>query len=78
MSATNEDRTRKSPSAMTLTRSEIACLALTAEGADLQAIAKKLQMSVREVEMLLYCAERKLQADNRLHAICIGIAMKLF
>lgn len=63
--------------AQTLTRTELRCLSLTASGYDLDAISRKLSMATREIETLLYCAERKLQAENRLHAVCIALSLDL-
>ena len=63
--------------AETLTRSELQCLRLTAEGESIAAIARKLSMTEQEIETLLFCAERKLNAENRLHAICLAAAMNL-
>ena len=63
--------------AQTLTRSELRCLSLIASGYDVDAIGRKLSMATREIETLLYCAERKLQAQNRLHAVCIALSLDL-
>lgn len=61
----------------TLTRSELKCLALTASGHGVESIARKLAMATHEVETLLFCAERKLGAENRMHALCRAAAMNL-
>ena len=61
----------------TLTRSEIRCLQLTAQGYDVPAVAAAMSLAKREIEMLLYCAERKLNANNRLHAVCLAINLKI-
>jgi DNA-binding CsgD family transcriptional regulator len=60
-----------------LTPSELTCLRLTAEGIDQDEIAKRLGLPVWEIEMLFYCAARKLKAENRLHAVCIAAAENL-
>jgi len=56
----------------TLTRSELKCLALTSSGHGVGSIARKLALATHEVETLLFCAERKLGAQNRMHAICLA------
>lgn len=61
----------------TLTRSELKCLALTASGHSVESIARKLAMAMQEVETLLFCAERKLSAQNRMHALCLAASMNL-
>ncbi len=61
----------------TLTRSELKCLALTASGHGVESIARKLAMATQEVETLLFCAERKLGAQNRMHAMCLAASMNL-
>ena len=61
----------------TLTRSELKCLALTASGYGVESIARKLAMAAQEVETLLFCAERKLNAQNRMHAVCLAASMKV-
>lgn len=61
----------------TLTRSELKCLALTASGHSVDSIARKLAMATHEVETLLFCAERKLSAQNRMHAVCLAASMKV-
>lgn len=61
----------------TLTRSEIMCLQMTAQGHDVKTIAAKLLLAQREIELLLYCAERKLNAQNRLHAVCMALNLKI-
>jgi DNA-binding CsgD family transcriptional regulator len=61
----------------TLTRSELSCLSLTASGFSVDGIARKLSMARHEVEMLLFCAERKLNAENRLHAVTVAAGLGL-
>lgn len=61
----------------TLTRSELKCLELTSSGFSAEAIARKLAMATHEVETLLFCAERKLSAQNRMHAISRAASMRL-
>lgn len=63
--------------AETLTRSELKCLSLNAAGFSVEAIARKLSLAHQEVETLLFCAERKLNAHNRLHAVCLAASMRL-
>jgi DNA-binding NarL/FixJ family response regulator len=60
-----------------LTRSELLCLSLTASGMCIETVAKQLKMSIRELELVFYCAQRKLNAENRMHAICIAISLGL-
>lgn len=61
----------------TLTRSELKCLTLTAAGHNVESIARKLAMATHEVETLLFCAERKLGAKNRMHALCVAASKNL-
>ena len=61
----------------TLTRSELKCLALTASGHSVDSVARKLSLASHEVETLLFCAERKLGAQNRMHAVCLAASMEL-
>lgn len=61
----------------TLTRSELNCLALTGAGHSVASIARRLAMAAHEVETLLFCAERKLSAHNRMHALCLAASMNL-
>ncbi|MCD2175840.1 LuxR C-terminal-related transcriptional regulator [Rhizobium sp. C4] len=61
----------------TLTRSELRCLALTGAGHGVESIARKLALATQEVETLLFCAERKLGAQNRMHAVCVADSMKV-
>jgi DNA-binding CsgD family transcriptional regulator len=56
-----------------LTRMELTCLSLAADGFLAAGICKKLNASEKEIEILFYCAARKLGAKNRMHAV--GIAM---
>ncbi len=63
--------------AETLTRSELKCLSLTAAGHGVESIARKLALAMQEVETLLFCAERKLNAQNRMHAVCLAASMKV-
>jgi DNA-binding CsgD family transcriptional regulator len=59
--------------ALPLTRVEISCLTRIANGIPPGAIGNALGISTREVEILLHCAERKLGAKNRLHAVATAI-----
>lgn len=63
--------------AQTLSRSELRCLSLTASGHDVDSVARKMSLARREIELLLYCAERKLKAENRLHAVSIALLLGL-
>ena len=60
-----------------LSRTELCCLSLTASGMSIEEVAKQLKISVRELELVFYCAQRKLNAENRMHAICIAISLDL-
>ncbi|MDO6962348.1 helix-turn-helix domain-containing protein [Rhizobium alvei] len=60
-----------------LTHMELECLRLTAHGVKAQEISQQLNASEREIEILLYCVERKLNARNRLHAVGIAVAKGL-
>ena len=56
-----------------ITQTETACLALCANGYSSDKTAQKLNITPKEVEILLYCAQRKLGANNRLHAISLAL-----
>ena len=60
-----------------LTTMELQCLGLAANGVRAQEIAQRLRASEKEVDILLYCAERKLGARNRLNAVGIAVSMGL-
>ena len=60
-----------------LTRMELIGLTLAANGYRIQEIGMRLNVSEREVETLLFCAERKLGARNRMHAITIAAGQGL-
>lgn len=60
-----------------LTRMEVDCLKLAANGHRPGHIGLVLSVSEKEVDILLYCAERKLGASNRLHAIGIAVSQGL-
>ena len=51
----------------------LAGLTLAANGYRAQDIATRLGVNEREIEALLFCAERKLGAKNRLHAVTIAV-----
>ncbi|MCO6184791.1 LuxR C-terminal-related transcriptional regulator [Rhizobium sp. L1K21] len=57
-----------------LTRSEAKCLALVAEGASVDAISVELTLTPSEIEVLLFCAQQKLKADNLLQAVSIALS----
>lgn len=57
-----------------LTRSEKTCLSLVAEGMKSSAMCDLLELSAKEIEVLLFCAQRKLGADNLLHAVSIAMS----
>ena len=56
-----------------LTRMELTSLTLVANGFRPAEICIQLNLSEKEIEILLCCAERKLGAKNRLHAIGIAV-----
>lgn len=60
-----------------LTRMELVGLTLAANGYRSGEIATRLNVGEREIETLLFCAERKLGAKNRLHAITIAAGQGL-
>jgi DNA-binding CsgD family transcriptional regulator len=60
-----------------LTRMELIGLTLAANGYQSGEIATRLNVGEREIETLLFCAERKLGAKNRLHAIAIAASQGL-
>ncbi|UVC09541.1 hypothetical protein IHQ71_02630 [Rhizobium sp. TH2] len=60
-----------------LTRMELIGLTLAANGYHAGEIATRLGASEKETETLLFCAERKLGAKNRLHAIAIAVGQGL-
>ena len=57
-----------------LTSMELVGLTLAANGYHGSKIATRLQLSDKEIETLLFCAERKLGGKNRLHAIAIAVS----
>jgi len=60
-----------------LTRMEIDCLKLAANGHRPSHIGQVLNVNENDIEVLLYGAERKLGARNRLHAIGIAVSQGL-
>jgi LuxR family transcriptional activator of bioluminescence operon len=60
-----------------LTNLEIRCLALVANGKPAARIRASVGVSEREVAILLFCAQRKLGAANRMHAVAKGISQGL-
>jgi len=60
-----------------LTRLELIGLTLVANGMQSAEAATRLSVSEREIESLLFCAQRKLGAKNRVHAIAIAIRQGL-
>lgn len=60
-----------------LTRMELIGLTLAANGYRVQEIGMRLSASEKEIESLLFCAERKLGAKNRLNAIAIAVGQGL-
>ncbi len=60
-----------------ITRTELSCLALVAEGWNVDAMSDKLALSRREIEVLLFCAQRKLGADNLLQAVSIAMSKRI-
>lgn len=57
-----------------LTRMELIGLTLVAHGFPPAEIGIRLNASTREVETLLFCAERKLGANNRMHAVAKAVS----
>ena len=60
-----------------LTRLELIGLTLVANGMQSIEAATRLSVSEREIETLLFCAQRKLGAKNRVHAVAIAIRQGL-
>lgn len=60
-----------------LTRLELIGLTLVANGLRVEEVARRINVSEREIETLLFCAERKLGAENRLNAIAIAVQQGL-
>jgi DNA-binding CsgD family transcriptional regulator len=60
-----------------LTRMEVACLRLAANGLRPLEIGSELNVTDKEIEDFLSSAERKLGARNRLHAIGIAVSQGL-
>jgi DNA-binding CsgD family transcriptional regulator len=60
-----------------LTRMEIACLKLTANGLKPAEIGSALHADDRDIEIHLSSAQRKLGARNRLHAVGIAVSQGL-
>jgi DNA-binding CsgD family transcriptional regulator len=60
-----------------LARLELVGLTLAANGYQSGEIATRLNVGEGEIETLLFCAERKLGAKNRLHAIAIAVGQGL-
>ena len=56
-----------------LTKLELRCLSLVATGKSAAGIRAYVGATEREVDILLFCAERKLGAVNRMHAVALGI-----
>jgi len=56
---------------------ELVGLTLAANGYRAREIAARLKIGEKEIETLLFCAERKLGAKNRLHAIAIAVSQGL-
>lgn len=77
MTIFNPEAESANPRFWNLTRSELLCLNLTASGMCIEDVAKQLKMSIRELEVLFYCAQRKLNAENRMQAICLAISLGL-
>ena len=60
-----------------LTRMELVGLTLAANGYRAKDIATRIGVGEREMETLLFCAQRKLGAKNRLHAVTIAVSQGL-
>lgn len=60
-----------------LTLLELRCLSLVASGKSVARIRSHVRATDREVDILLFCAQRKLGAANRMHAVAMGISQGL-
>jgi DNA-binding CsgD family transcriptional regulator len=60
-----------------LARLELIGLTLVANGMPSAEAATRLSVSEREIETLLFCAQRKLGANNRIHAVAVAIRLGL-
>jgi DNA-binding CsgD family transcriptional regulator len=60
-----------------LNRLELIGLTLVANGVQSAEAAVRLAVSEREIETLLFCAQQKLGAKNRVHAVAIAIRQGL-
>ena len=60
-----------------LTHLELVGLTLAANGYHGSKIATRLHVSNKEIETVLFCAEQKLGAKNRLHAVAIAASQGL-
>ena len=56
---------------------EIRCLSLVANGKSVAGMRTDVAATEREVDILLFCAQRKLGAANRMHAVAMGISRGL-
>lgn len=56
---------------------ELRCLSLVASGRSVARIRTDVAATEREVDILLFCAQRKLGAVNRMHAVAMGICRGL-
>lgn len=61
----------------TLTKLEVQCLSLVAGGKSASGIRGCVGASEREIDIILFCAQRKLGAKNRMHAVARGISIGL-
>ena len=50
------------------------CLAMMADGVEIADIGQKLGITTKEVDVLLYCAQRKLGATNIMQALARYLA----
>lgn len=60
-----------------LTMLELRCLTMVAGGKPAAGIRSHVGMTDREVDIALFCAQRKLGAVNRMHAVAMGISRGL-
>jgi hypothetical protein len=60
-----------------LTMLELRCLTLVASGRVASGARANVGLTEREADILLFCAQRKLGAANRMHAVAMGISRGL-
>lgn len=60
-----------------LTTLELRCLTMVASGRPVNGFRAQLGVTESEADIILYCAQRKLGAANRMHAVARGISRGL-